>query len=125
MKKNPNITNVATKVAFNAKTTEIENKITLASSFITTPEFNRLTKLTFDRRMKKKTKSLPTESETKSELNLRDTNIEKMKILKCMIQIISFLKVILKYFKTPFNNYGNIVWKSKGLLEKSINPPVT
>ena len=79
MKKTPNITNVATKVAFNAKTTEIENKITPASSFIIIPEFNGLTKLTFDRRMKKEAKSLAAESETKSELNLRDTNIEKMK----------------------------------------------
>ena len=38
------------------KATEIENKTTKTSGFVTAPEFNRLTKISFDARMKEAVK---------------------------------------------------------------------
>ena len=48
----PDITNLATKAALNTKATEIKNKIRDTAGFITTLEFNKLTKLSFHARMK-------------------------------------------------------------------------
>ena len=42
---------MATEAAFSTKVKEIENEAPYITSFITTPEFNRLTKLSFDARM--------------------------------------------------------------------------
>ena len=42
------ITNLAAKAAVNAKATQIEKKNPDTASFITIPEFNRLTRLSFD-----------------------------------------------------------------------------
>ena len=39
-------------VALNAKSTETENKIPDSTGFINTPEFNKLTKISFDTRTK-------------------------------------------------------------------------
>ena len=44
------ITNLATKAALNTEATGIENRMADAISLITTPEFNRLTKIRFDAR---------------------------------------------------------------------------
>ena len=46
------ITNLATRAIFNTKVTEIENKIPDITGSLTTPGFNRLTKICFDTRMK-------------------------------------------------------------------------
>ena len=45
---------------------------TNASSFITSPEFNRLTKISFDARMKKVEKSLASKTEVKNATDLGD-----------------------------------------------------
>ena len=47
----PDITNMATKAALSTTTTEIVNKVPGTTSFITTPDFNRLTKISFDTKM--------------------------------------------------------------------------
>ena len=49
---------VAARDALNTKDTEIESKIPDTTAFITPPEFNTLTKISFDARMKEATKSL-------------------------------------------------------------------
>ena len=41
----PDITNLTTRPALNANATQIENKINHATDFIAIPEFNRLTKI--------------------------------------------------------------------------------
>ena len=61
-------TNLATKVVLNMKATEIENQTPDTNSFITTPEFNRLTKVNFDARMEEAVKNLATKSEIKNAL---------------------------------------------------------
>ena len=50
----PVITNFAGKVALNTKAKEIDNKISNTADFVTTLEFNRLTNISFDARMKEK-----------------------------------------------------------------------
>ena len=56
---------------------EIKNKIPDATGFVTTFDFNRLTKIGFDVRMKKAAKSLPTESQLDTALNITDQNRNK------------------------------------------------
>ena len=56
----------------NAKAIEIENKITNTSSFITTPEFNRLTKISFDVRIKEAEKGLGSKTEKKNAPGFKD-----------------------------------------------------
>ena len=63
----------------NSIATEIENKIPNTISFFTTPEFNRLTKLSFDSKINEAAKNLETETEVKSLLDLGDKDREKMK----------------------------------------------
>ena len=48
----PVITNFAGKAALNTKAKEIDNKIPNTAGFVTTLEFNRLTNISFDARMK-------------------------------------------------------------------------
>ena len=50
----PDITNTDNKATLNTKDTEIENKVSDTTGFITTPKFNRLTKISFDEKKKKK-----------------------------------------------------------------------
>ena len=59
----PDISNLATKASLNTKATTIEKKIPNINSFITAPEFNRLTKISFDTRMKETKKSLARKTE--------------------------------------------------------------
>lgn len=59
------------------KVTVIENKIPDNTSFITTVEFNRLRKITFDTWMKKAPKKYATKSEMKNLLDLGENNREK------------------------------------------------
>ena len=54
----PGVTNLATKAVHNAKTIETENKITNTTDFITTPEFNILTEIGFDSKLKNQIKLL-------------------------------------------------------------------
>lgn len=54
----PGVTNLATKAVHNAKTTKTENKITNTTDFITTPEFNILTEIGFDSKLKNQIKLL-------------------------------------------------------------------
>ena len=72
MKKIPDITNLTTKGAMRTKLAECEStmavhnrkpqkmktKIPDTTDFITTPEFNRLTKTNFDTRMKQESQDL-------------------------------------------------------------------
>ena len=58
----PDITILTTKVALNTKSIEIEKKPSDATGFITTPEFNRLTKISCDKKMKKASKGLASKS---------------------------------------------------------------
>ena len=47
-----------TKATLNTEVTEIENKVPDTTGFITTPEFNRLTKISFGAKMKQAAKIL-------------------------------------------------------------------
>ena len=69
-RKIPDITNLATKNALNTEATETENKKRGAINFITFPEFNKLRKLNFDFGMKETSKSLAINSEIKNALDL-------------------------------------------------------
>ena len=66
----PDITSLATKAALNTKFTEIANKITeTISRFVNTQEFNRLTKISFDTRMKEAAKGLASKTEVDNALD--------------------------------------------------------
>ena len=56
---------------------KIKNKISDITSFITTPELNRLTKISFDARMKTAAKNLASKGEVKNALDLGEINGEK------------------------------------------------
>ena len=94
MKKIPDITNLAIKAILNTKTTEFESKITDVASlaanaalnikatetenkipntkhFITTLEFNRLTKISFDAKMKELSKIPGKKSSRSTTWNIR------------------------------------------------------
>ena len=53
----PNDNNLATKAALSAKAKETENKIPDTTSFVTSPDFSRLTKLALDGRIKEAAKN--------------------------------------------------------------------
>lgn len=52
------VTTAAPKTTLNTNATEIENKIPDATNLMTTPEFYRLAKISFDTRMKETAKRL-------------------------------------------------------------------
>ena len=66
----PDITNLATKVALNIKSTEIVDKILNTTGFTVTPEFNRLSKISFDARIKKAVKILASKSQANDALDI-------------------------------------------------------
>ena len=102
----PDIIDLATKAALNLKAAETENKRPNTSSFITTPEFNRLTNISFDARMKEAEKILASKTEVKNALDVGDQNSKKKKIFKhlqkVLIQVIFLVKVILKMMGLKF-----------------------
>ena len=73
----PGITNLAAKAALNIKITEIKTKVPGTTGFITTHEFNRVRKITFDAKMKEATKSLASQSKTDNALDKADKNRKK------------------------------------------------
>ena len=92
-----NITNWVTKVVLNTKSTEAENKIPDTTGFITTPEFNRLTKISCDVEIKEAAKGLASRSQVHNGLDTADKSREKK------LQTFD-----LSYFnsRTCFNNDG-------------------
>ena len=74
----PDISNLTTKAALNGIATEIEKKIPDNGKFITTPEFNNLTKLNFDDRMKEVAEKLGTKEKVNISINLGDQNNKKI-----------------------------------------------
>lgn len=58
----PDITYLAAKTNLSVKATEIENEIPYTASFIATPKFNKLTKISVTAKMKDATKSLVSKS---------------------------------------------------------------
>ena len=73
------VLSLANKATLNTKAKEIKNTIPDTTSFITTPEFSRFTKLSFEARIKEGTKSLTSKSEAKNAFDLGDKNTEKIK----------------------------------------------
>ena len=59
-------------------------------------EFNRLTNISFDARMKERAKSLVSKSQVDNALNLGDKNREKQKNIKHLIPVISLVEFISK-----------------------------
>ena len=107
----PSDNNSVTTAALNVNTTEIEdeipgitnldykttiiikagNKIPDTTGFITTPEFNRLSKINFDARKKESTRSFASESQIDTTLDVADQNRKKfLKNLKRLMQAIFF-----------------------------------
>ena len=70
------------KAALSTKTTEIENKMPHTTTFITTPEFIRLTKVNFDARMKQELKGIASKSQLDAALDMANKNREKIKKLQ-------------------------------------------
>ena len=67
----PEITSIATKAALNTKATDIANKIPDSTShFVNNQEFNRLTKISFDARMKEAAKGLASKTEVDNALDI-------------------------------------------------------
>ena len=143
----PDITNLATKAdllkintALNTKTAETENKIPDTSHFINTPEFNRLTKISFDARMKEVEKSHASKSEVSNALVLGNKNRKNIEKLRTFDSSYFFNKIhfqddgmqndlvfqaVFKYFKITTNSDIVIEWESKDLSKESIKPPAT
>ena len=76
------VTTIAPKTTLNIKAREIENKILDTTNSMTTPEFYRLAKMSFDARIKKVAKSLANKSQVNNALDITDKNREKMKNFK-------------------------------------------
>ena len=68
---------MGTNVALNAKATKIENKIIDTTGLISTPQFNRLSKILFNTRIKEEIKILPSKSQLDAVLDIADKNEEK------------------------------------------------
>ena len=79
LKKISDFINLATKADLNTKATDIKNKIPNSSSLITTPEFNGLTKISFDESVKEAEKSFLSKTEAKNALDSGDKNRKKEK----------------------------------------------
>ena len=77
-----------TKAALNTIATEIENKIPDIRHFLNAQEFNRLTKISFNARMKGAVKGRASTTEVNNALNLGDKN---QKIKTSNIQFKLFL----------------------------------
>ena len=72
---------VATKTALNTKVTEIKNKIPDTSDLITISEFNRLTKVFLETKMKEAAKRLVSKCQVDSVFDIPDKMWERMKEL--------------------------------------------
>ena len=72
-----NITSQATKASLNTKTTKIESKIPKTTGFVTTPNFNRLKKVSLGLRMTEAEKFLATKIQVRNAIDL--TAINKVK----------------------------------------------
>ena len=71
----PGITNQVAKAALNEKATEINSKIPDSTGFITTPECNRLAKISFDARTKEVAKSVASKVQVDNTLDRADKNV--------------------------------------------------
>ena len=91
----PNTTNLATKAALNTKAKEIENKMPDTSHFINAQEFYKLTKISFDVRMKEAEKSFASKTEVDNALDLGNIN-RKKRYERLNVQVISLIKAISK-----------------------------
>ena len=60
---------------------------------MTTPEFNRLTKTSFNERMKEAEMSLISKTEVKNMLDLGDENRKTKRYFNCLNQVISILRI--------------------------------
>ena len=76
------ITNLATTAVLNTKATEIENKELDIAGFITTSVFNRLSKISFDSRIKEAAKSVARKSQLDNALDIADKSREKIRKLQ-------------------------------------------
>ena len=90
-------------------------------SFFTITEFNRLTKISFDARMKKVAKSLPSKSQVNNALDIADYFIGK----RYLHDNGSWNFLIFKRLFKSYRQQQNLAWKSVGLPKESIKPPTT
>ena len=102
----PYITNLATKAALNTKAIEIENKIANTSTFVATPEFHELTKISFDAKMKK----------ADSVYFFCKSHFEDDGMQNYLV-----FQTVFKHFKMPTNSGMVIQWKSKCFSEERLN----
>ena len=120
------ITSISTKATLNTKTRKIENKIRDTTGFIATSEFNRLTKIRFDVRMKEATKSLASKARVTIALDIAGRNRQNIqKTLNYVSQNYLVFKPLFKSFTTATGIDRILAWKSKGLSEESIKPSAT
>ena len=117
------ITSISTKATLNTKTREIENKIPDTTGFIATTEFNRLTNIRFDARMKEATESLASKDRVTTALDIADRNRENIqKTLDYISQNYLVLKPLFKSFTTPTGSDRILAHKSNATLDNSLTP---
>ena len=133
----PGITNQVAKAALNEKATEINSKIPDSTGFITTPEFNRLAKISFDARTKEVAKNLASKVQVDNTLDRADKNVNlrhfdinyfsgKSNFENDGMQNFLVFQPALKYFKTSGTKSHQIIaLKFNELSEESIKPPTT
>ena len=88
-----------TTAGLNAKATKIGSKKHDTASFITTQEFNRLTKISFDAKMKEAAKILASKSKVDHALD-KKIKIERKKNCRRLIWV-NLLVDFFIYFTTP------------------------
>ena len=108
------------------------------SHFINSQELDRLTKISFDARVKEAEKSLASKTVVENTLDLGDKNRQKIEKLQTFVsgcflgkshfedderQNYLVFQPVFTYFKTPANSDMIIASKSKGLSEESIKRP--
>ena len=76
------VNNLVTKDIVNTKTTEIQSKTPDTQAFITTPDFNWLTTINFEAKMKEETSCLSGKFQIDNDLEIADKSREMIKKLQ-------------------------------------------
>ena len=135
----PGLINPTVKATLNTKVTETENKISDTTGFVTTPEFNTLTKMSFDARIEEAAKNLIIKSQVDNVLDIADKSKEKIEKFQTFylsyfngrryfgndgIQSYLIFHLIYNTFTRPTGDTETILpCKSKGFPDEVINPP--
>ena len=114
--KKPDVNNLAPGVVLSRHVIEMENKMPDTKSFISTPEFNRLTKIRFDSKTKQETKSFTINSHIDTSFNVFYVLMVEGSFVDNGSHNYFMTKSITNTFRIPTGDTGTIIaLKSKGL----------